>query len=83
MPVQMLIPLSQHSCDRQECFAWPTTMFPHLGQGSGGRPVAEKPHAGKYREVTLPRHRGGRGALTLSLTLWLNYEHMEQDVKLE
>ena len=43
-------------------------VFPHLGQGSGGRPVAGKPHAGKYREVTLWRQRGGRGTLTLSLT---------------
>jgi hypothetical protein len=48
-----------------------TTMFPHSGQGSGGRPVAGKPHAGKCRELTLPRQRGGRGTLTLSLTLWL------------
>jgi len=32
-------------------------VFPHLGQGSGGRPVAGKPHAGKYREVTLSRQR--------------------------
>ena len=46
-------------------------VFPHLGQGSGGRPVAGKPHAGKYRELTLLRLRGGRGTLTLSLTLWL------------
>ena len=44
-------------------------VFPHLGQGSGGRPVAGKPHAGKYREVTLSRQRGGRGTSTLSLTL--------------
>lgn len=36
-------------------------VFPHLGQGSGGRPVAGKPHAGKYRELTLLRQRGGRG----------------------
>src|SRR3972149_5688727 len=37
-------------------------VFPHLGQGSGGRPVAGKPHAGKYRELTLLRQRGGGGA---------------------
>lgn len=37
-------------------------VFPHLVQGSGGRPVAGKPHAGKYRELTLLRQRGGRGS---------------------
>jgi len=43
-------------------------MFPHLGQGDGGRPVAGKPHAGKYRELTLSRQRGGRGSPSPLLT---------------
>ena len=44
-------------------------VFPLSGQGSGGRPVAETPLAGIYRELTLLRQRGGKGTLTLSLTL--------------
>src|SRR3990172_9221 len=36
-----------------------------------GSPGAGNPHAGKYRELTLWRQRGGRGTSTLSLTLCL------------
>src|SRR3990172_8567223 len=42
---------------------------PLCGQGNGDRPVREKPHAGKYGELTPLRQRGGRG-YDLSLTHW-------------
>jgi len=50
---------------------------PSFRERQRGSPGAGNPHAGKYREVTLSRQRGGRGTSTLSLTLWLGVTKSE------
>jgi hypothetical protein len=64
MPLSNAQPFVRNTISfRLECRkTWKQSCSPHLGQGSGGRPVAGKPHAGKYRELTLLRQRGGRGS---------------------
>jgi len=61
-PVRVLMSLSSNSGARSS--GLPVTLPPKLplsGQGGGGGPSgAGKPHAGKYREVTLLRLLGGR-----------------------
>ena len=62
MPGQMLIPLSQHLFLRWNAARHGVKPCSLMWARHRGSPGAGKPHAGKYRELTPPRQRGGGGS---------------------